>query len=322
MNHVPVDKIIVGERARQDLGDLTGLVESIRKIGLLHPIVVTESYELVAGGRRLEAIRQLGHKSIAATILPMSPEQMLYAERDENTARLDLRRSEMVALGRQLETVLKEKVRDQQRESGRRLGTGQQVGETPSSCVGPVRERVAGTLGVGSSTYEKAKQVVEAAEADPEQYGDLVETMDETGNVYGTHRELKERQQGSPPKGKNGRPMATRRLGQIAQMAAEGYSAGQIAEHLGVQREYVMQLAKDNNIELVEHRIGKKKRIDYDHVVEQIVASMESNADAVELVSGHLQQLTPEDVNRWIESLKGSVRAVRQLIKRLQETAE
>ena len=46
---------------RQDLGDLNGLAESIRTIGLVQPITVRQrdagGYELVAGQRRLAAAR-------------------------------------------------------------------------------------------------------------------------------------------------------------------------------------------------------------------------------------------------------------------------
>jgi hypothetical protein len=46
------------------------------------------------------------------------------------------------------------------------------------------------------TTYYKAKQVVSAAEADPETFGDLPARMDETRNVSGAHREMKRRKEG------------------------------------------------------------------------------------------------------------------------------
>lgn len=39
--------------------------------------------------------------------------------------------------------------------------------------IGTVRDVVGRRLGVGGTTYVKAKQVVEAAEEDPDKYGDL-----------------------------------------------------------------------------------------------------------------------------------------------------
>lgn len=46
-----IDRIAVGERRRKDLGDLTGLMESLKTVGLIHPIVVTDDLTLVAGAR-------------------------------------------------------------------------------------------------------------------------------------------------------------------------------------------------------------------------------------------------------------------------------
>ena len=69
MNTLPVDEIIVGERFRQDLGDLSGLMGSIRDIGLLHPVVVTKDNVLLAGQRRLEACTRLGQKDIPAQVV-------------------------------------------------------------------------------------------------------------------------------------------------------------------------------------------------------------------------------------------------------------
>ena len=47
--NVHINGIIVGERHRRDLGDPMGLMERIKEIGLLHPIVLTPEFELIAG---------------------------------------------------------------------------------------------------------------------------------------------------------------------------------------------------------------------------------------------------------------------------------
>ena len=46
-------------RFRQDLGDLKPLIESIKRHGLLHPIVLSEDNQLICGRRRLAAYMQL-----------------------------------------------------------------------------------------------------------------------------------------------------------------------------------------------------------------------------------------------------------------------
>jgi ParB family chromosome partitioning protein len=68
MSAMPVSAIIIGERHRKDMGDLASLARSIRDIGLLHPIVVSQDGLLLAGGRRLEACKMLGWQDIPVTI--------------------------------------------------------------------------------------------------------------------------------------------------------------------------------------------------------------------------------------------------------------
>lgn len=66
-----VDEITVGERQRKDLGDIDGLAASIQDLGLLHPVVVDQRNRLVAGGRRLAAVKKLGWERIPANIVDM-----------------------------------------------------------------------------------------------------------------------------------------------------------------------------------------------------------------------------------------------------------
>jgi ParB family chromosome partitioning protein len=68
MSAMPVSAITVGARHRRDMGDLASLARSIRDIGLLHPIVVSQDGLLLAGGRRLEACKMLGWQDIPVTI--------------------------------------------------------------------------------------------------------------------------------------------------------------------------------------------------------------------------------------------------------------
>jgi ParB family chromosome partitioning protein len=44
-----IDKIAIGRRHRQEMGDLDALAQNIEEQGLLHPIGITEDYELVFG---------------------------------------------------------------------------------------------------------------------------------------------------------------------------------------------------------------------------------------------------------------------------------
>lgn len=194
---IDIDKITVGQRHRKDLGDLAPLAESIDEVGLLHPIVLTDSFELVAGQRRLEAVKKLGHLEIEARILPLSPVEMLRAEHDENVVRQDFTPSEKVAIGRKLEEEVAKQAKE--RQSHGLTAPGRNASDQlPEALKGTTREIVGKAVGVSGNTYARAKRVVEAAEAEPEKYGDLVEEMDKTGNVSGTLNKLKARQAQEP----------------------------------------------------------------------------------------------------------------------------
>ena len=87
----PIDEIQVGERDRADLGDIRQLADSIAAVGLLHPVVVTGSGELVAGGRRLAAVSELGWAEVPVTVVDLTTAaDVLRGESDENTCRKPL----------------------------------------------------------------------------------------------------------------------------------------------------------------------------------------------------------------------------------------
>ena len=70
---VKISEVTVDKRLRRDMGDLDGLANSIREFGLIQPLVLAtgwsepdevgtkcEVIKLVAGGRRLAAVKRLG----------------------------------------------------------------------------------------------------------------------------------------------------------------------------------------------------------------------------------------------------------------------
>lgn len=83
------------ERARNDFGDLEGLAESIRRIGLIHPPTVTRDAEgkiiLIGGGRRIAAIRLLGSEEIPVVFREELPAwQIAEMEAEENFNRKNM----------------------------------------------------------------------------------------------------------------------------------------------------------------------------------------------------------------------------------------
>jgi ParB family chromosome partitioning protein len=196
-NKVPLDEIQVGDRCRRDLGNLDELATSIREVGLLHPVVITPDKKLIAGGRRLEAVRKLGWTEVPVRVVTGFEDAALalQAERDENRCRKGFTPSEAAALGRKLEEMERARAKGRQALAGPSEGPGKKEtgsGKLPESAQGDTRDKVALSLGMSGRTYEKAKAVVEAAEREPEKYGHLVEQMDRTGKVDGAYRQLRE----------------------------------------------------------------------------------------------------------------------------------
>lgn len=88
---IPVHEIVVKKRIRQDLGDLSKLMESIKTYGQMNPVLINGKRELIAGQRRLEAIKRLGWRNIEVHIVdPASETDELEMEIDENLHRRNL----------------------------------------------------------------------------------------------------------------------------------------------------------------------------------------------------------------------------------------
>jgi ParB family chromosome partitioning protein len=85
------ESVVVRKRIRRELGDISGLMESLKTYGQLTPIVINRKHELIAGFRRLQAVKRLGWKSIEAVMIDRPTEQQkLEVELEENIQRLAL----------------------------------------------------------------------------------------------------------------------------------------------------------------------------------------------------------------------------------------
>src|SRR5687767_12155867 len=88
-----VSSIIVDRagRQRRELRDIDKLAESIQRIGLIQPIVITGDGVLVAGERRLTAVRQLGWTHISVQFVEdLSDYELQCIELEENVKRENL----------------------------------------------------------------------------------------------------------------------------------------------------------------------------------------------------------------------------------------
>src|SRR5262249_35928339 len=80
----------------------------------------------------------------------------------------------------------------------RQVAGGSLKSEAPAKLAeadrGETRDKVSTITGIKRSTLAKAEAIVEAAEAEPEKDGKLLEDMDRTGRVDGPHKRLKNAQ--------------------------------------------------------------------------------------------------------------------------------
>jgi len=174
------NEVIIETRFRKELGDLLPLIKSIAKVGLLHPIVITRNKRLVAGERRLEAWKLLyENRSIPITTIP---EYITDAEIEENTVRQDFTVSELAAIYKHYKPQIEE-----QNPVGR---PSKENKENFLNYQGQTRDIIGDIAGVSGKTLEKAVTIYDAAQENPELFGELLEKVDK-GNrsihsAYGT----------------------------------------------------------------------------------------------------------------------------------------
>lgn len=164
-----VDSIIVADRYRKEIGDVSDLKDSIANVGLLNPITVREwhgGYRLVAGERRLTAFKALGLAEIPARVARdiADARDALVAERDENTARKPMLPSEAVALGMAIEEMEKPAAMERMHSKLRQgadvpLGSREPSGEPHART----REIAADAVGISRPSYTRMKTLVATA---------------------------------------------------------------------------------------------------------------------------------------------------------------
>lgn len=148
LKEIKITDIMVGNRHRKDMGNLTDLADSIRQEGLLQPIGVTDRLDLVFGERRIRAVRDiLKKKTILARIVDVS--SIIAGEYAENEVRKDFTPSERVAIAKAIE-----------RQIGNRRG--QRVQKIAQVEPGrKTRDAAAERAGFGNhETYRQAAKIV------------------------------------------------------------------------------------------------------------------------------------------------------------------
>jgi len=92
---IPLEKLTISKfNVRRDLGDISELVESIKAVGVLQPILVRpigkDKYEVIVGSRRFAAAQKAKLKVIPAIVKEMSDDEAIIESLVENIQRGDL----------------------------------------------------------------------------------------------------------------------------------------------------------------------------------------------------------------------------------------
>ena len=149
---IPLEKIRFADRIRKDNGDIDSLAESIRERGLINPITVMEisdgDYALIAGLRRLEAVRCLQQDVISATVLsPLEADEALMMEYAENEERKAFTVTERLAYADRIKLIEQEKA-IQRMKAGKKIDEADPTGKRPEGMEkGETREIVAHKAG-------------------------------------------------------------------------------------------------------------------------------------------------------------------------------
>ncbi|ANU49005.1 hypothetical protein ADH76_33560 [Enterocloster clostridioformis] len=156
-----ISDVKVGQRVRDEYGDMEALADSIKEHGLLHPIVVDSDYNLIAGCRRLLACERIGLTEIEAKVLEdISEKELRVLELEEN-----IRRKDLTTLERSKNLVELAEIKEQELKKEYFADSAKKTRGQPPKING--LKQVSEEIGVPIKTLHDAKQHVKAVEEFP-----------------------------------------------------------------------------------------------------------------------------------------------------------
>ena len=182
IEEVSIDKIVIGERFRRKMVAIDRLADSIADEGLISPIILDKDYNLIAGRRRIEAVKRLRRNSIAARIIDI--DDPLLAQIDEDVEREELRPSEKFAVTEALRESLQDEARMRRRLAIRIASAKGKKGRAD--------DILAEKVGLSRPTLAKIRLIVQAAAEDPDKFEFVLREMDRDGKIDRAYRMLRQ----------------------------------------------------------------------------------------------------------------------------------
>lgn len=155
---VKIETIKINERMREVSEDkVTEIASSIKEIGLLNPITISDKNELIAGLHRLNAFKLLGYAEIEANVVPLSGLKQELAEIDENLIRHDLHyidRGDYLKRRKEIYELLHPETKQ-----GQYGHKGNEIIEKPENEIISFSEDTASKTGLSSRTIQQEVQM-------------------------------------------------------------------------------------------------------------------------------------------------------------------
>jgi len=174
---------------------------------LLHPVVVDEQENLVAGLRRLKACESLGWKEVPVTVVSLR--DLAKGEVDENRERKDFTITEIGDIDNHYEPIISEEAKGRQeatqlagRDSTGKPVTKQEVGEsTVDEPKGRTDDKIAKLCGIGKTTLHRVRAILKAAKENPKKFDKMIKKVDsgQTSIAYAYQSVVLHQKHANPP---------------------------------------------------------------------------------------------------------------------------
>ena len=110
----------------------------------------------------------------------------------------------------------------------------------------------------------------------------------------------------------------TQRVDEVREFADKGASLQQAAKHFGVTENTVSELCRANGILLAHDRVGKRRRLNYNTVLDNTI-------EAIEVAAMSLRDMNPTELDKdtaaeRLDSLTASITALSKAAKKIKES--